>query len=94
MKKLVVDKVDGYNYYLKDNDSYYNLNIEFYDNIVINPKDIIYMDKKHLLNNQILSFGPLNEEYGKQVQIENSEEIITIESTNGNKIYLKRFYGQ
>ena len=93
MKKLVVDKVDGYNYCLKDNDTSYNLNIEFYGDVVINPKDVIYMSEKYLLNNQMLSFGPLDEEYGKQPQIENAEEIITIESTNGNKIYLKRFYG-
>ena len=32
MKKLEIEKIDGYNYYLKDSDNCkYKINIEFYD---------------------------------------------------------------
>ena len=50
MKKLKIEKIDNYNYSLKDSDNnYYNINIEFYDILdKIDIGDVLYMDEKLL----------------------------------------------
>ena len=92
MKKLEICNIDGYDYYLKYYEKEYKLNIEFYslDNIQIG--DVIYIPEKYLTSNEILSFGPLNEQYGEETT-NDSEEIIVIQTKDGSQHYLKRFYG-
>ena len=95
MIKLIIDKVEGYNYYLIDNNNKkYKINIEFY-NIENKPKekDIIYMNKE-LLNeiNIPLSFGPLLVKYGRKIESAEDKDILVLVSDN-KKEYLKRYYG-
>ncbi len=96
MLKLIVKKIDNYNYHLQDKfNRKYNLNIEFYNlknSIKIN--DYIYMNEKLIrkINNQAVSFGPLDGNYGKNIESSDDEDIIML-VTDNKKIYLKRFYG-
>ena len=96
MIKVIITEIDGYNYTLKDNkDKSYKINIEFYglsNNPTIN--DVIYINEKLLqeVENKPVSFGPLDEKYGKNINYNNDTDIICITTKEGN-IYLKRFYG-
>lgn len=91
MKKLIIDKIDGYRYTLKDDNNIYQLNIEVYGlELNLEIGDIICIDEKHL-KDRMLAFGPLNEEYGKEIST-NKDEVIVIIKENKN-YYLKRFYG-
>lgn len=96
--KLIINDIKGYNYYLKDkNDRMYESNIEFYDLETLPQKnDVIYMDKMllHKINDKMVSFGPLDGKYGKNITSENDEDIIILETENqSKKKYLKRYYG-
>lgn len=94
MKILSVDKKDKDYYYLKDeNNNSYKLNIIFYDlNIEVNAGDIICINENYL-NDKVLYFGSIKEEYGKRITRENVyDEIIVIQKGN-EKYFLKRFYG-
>jgi len=91
MKKVIIDKIDGYSYTLKDDNNIYQLNIEVYGlDFNLEVGDIIGINEKHL-KGRVLAFGPLNEEYGKDI-LTNKDEIIVIIKGNKN-YYLKRFYG-
>ncbi len=96
MIKLIIDNVDGYNYTLRDNDNTsYNINIEFYDiNKLPKIGDFIYISNKLLnkINNNIISFGKLDGIYGRNIIDENDEDIICV-SIHDKLIYLKRYYG-
>lgn len=93
MKKLEIEKIDGYNYYLKDNDNCkYKINIEFYDVLdKINIGDIIYINER-LLKEKILSFGLLNSIYGRTIKDSNDVDIAILKISS-KTIYLKRIYG-
>lgn len=94
MIKLIIEKIDGYNYLLKDEkDNAYNINIEFYD-LVSKPNinDYIYMNENLVKNNSVLSFGPLDGIYGKNIESSEDEDLIILVISN-EKIYLKRYYG-
>lgn len=93
MKKLEIEKIDGYNYYLKDSDNCkYKINIEFYDVLdKINIGDIIYINER-LLKEQILSFGLLNSIYGRTIKDSNDVDIAILKISS-KTIYLKRIYG-
>ncbi len=91
MIKLLVKKIDGFNYYLCDVNSKnsYNINIEFYsDKPVVG--DYLYLSFP-LIKENILNIGPLTSEYGKEI-IEEDDDLIKLEH-DGNIIYLKRLYG-
>lgn len=91
MIKLLVKKIDGFNYYLSDVNSKnsYNINIEFYsDKPVVG--DYLYLSFP-LIKEKILNIGPLTSEYGKEI-IEEDDDLIKLEH-DGNIIYLKRLYG-
>lgn len=91
MIKLLIKKIDGFNYYLCDVNSKnsYNINIEFYsDKPVVG--DYLYLSFP-LIKENILNIGPLTSEYGKEI-IEDDDDLIKLEH-DGNIIYLKRLYG-
>lgn len=91
MIKLLVKKIDGFNYYLSDVNSKnsYNINIEFYSDKPI-VGDYLYLSFP-LIKENILNIGPLTSEYGKEI-IEEDDDLIKLEH-DGNIIYLKRLYG-
>lgn len=94
MKKLIIKKIEDYNYTLIDDQQEYFLNLEFYD-LKISPKenDYLYINE-HLLKekNIPLCFGPINSHYGKEISSSEDEDILII-VINQEKIYLKRYYG-
>lgn len=96
MIKLVIKEISGYNYVLVDNDDRkYNVNIEFYgvQNLPM-VGDTLYLDEKMLneIDNNMVSFGPIDEKYGKDVNSIDDSEVICLVHGN-NSVYLKRFYG-
>lgn len=95
MRKLIIDKREGYNYFLTDidNNDKYNLNIEFYDlDFEVDVNDYIYIDEINL-NEKILSFGSLKNTYGEDVTEDDNRDEIIIVVHNDNLYYLKQFYG-
>lgn len=91
MIKLLVKKIDGFNYYLRDVNSKdsYIINIEFYsDKPVIG--DYLYLSYP-LVKENILNIGPLTSEYGKDVSLDD-DDLVMLEHEK-NIIYLKRLYG-
>lgn len=95
MKKLEINKIDNYQYELKDiNNKIYYFNIEFY-NLEKKPKigDYIYMNEKLLKEEySILSFDILESKYGRNIQTEEDEDLVILLIDN-ERIYLKRVYG-
>lgn len=92
MIKLLVKKIDGFNYYLCDVNSKnsYSINIEFYsDKPVVG--DYLYLSFP-LIKENILNIGPLTSEYGKEITEDDDDDLIKLEH-DGNIIYLKRLYG-
>ena len=91
MIKLLVKKIDGFNYYLYDVNSKnnYSINIEFYS---VKPVvgDYLYLSYP-LVKENILNIGPLISKYGKEIT-EDDDDLIKLEH-DGNIIYLKRLYG-
>lgn len=94
MIKLRIDKVDGYNYYLKDaKDFEYMLNIEFYGlNYKPSCNDYIFINEKILKENNSFNFGLLDNKYGKEINSSNDSDILILVTEN-KKIYMKRIYG-
>ncbi len=95
MKKLEINKIDNYQYELKDiNNKIYHFNIEFY-NLEKNPKigDYIYISEKLLQEEySLLSFDTLDSKYGRNIKNEEDEDLVILLIDN-KKIYLKRVYG-
>ena len=94
MKKFIIDKIDGYNYYLHDEDEKtYVLNIEFYDiNTNIKEGDYFYINDDKLVNSRVLSFGPIPGIFGKNITSSDDKDLLVLVSNN-KKLYLKRYYG-
>ena len=90
MVKLYVEKIDNYDYYLRDDKSNrYILNIELYNTMEkIEISDIIYIDGSLLNINIPLSFELLNNTNTKV----DKKEIMIIKKNN-KILYLKRIYG-
>lgn len=95
MKKLEINKIDNYQYELKDMDNkIYHFNIEFY-NLEKEPKigDYIYMNEKLLKEEySMLNFDILESKYGRNIQTEEDDDLVILLIDN-EKIYLKRVYG-
>ena len=92
MKKLEINKIDNYQYELKDNNKIYHFNIEFY-NLEKEPKvgDYIYMSEKLLQEEySVLNFDILDSGYDRNIKTK--EDLVTLLIDN-EKIYLKRVYG-
>lgn len=95
MKKLIIDNINNYDYYLKDEyEKLYKLNIEFYDLVDdIKIGDYIYMNEELFEEkNTLYSFGPLTGECGRKITSSTDKDIIVLIS-NDKEIYLKRYYG-
>lgn len=93
MKKVTIKDKEDYIYYLIDNNNEYELKIEFYDlNILPKKGDNFYLDEKLLREKILLSFGLINNNDGKDINLLKEDEILIL--YNGKeKIYLKRYYG-
>ncbi len=93
MKKVTIKDKEDYIYYLTDNNNEYELKIEFYDlNILPKKGDNFYLDEKLLREKILLSFGLINNNDGKDINLLKEDEILILD--NGKeKIYLKRYYG-
>ncbi len=86
MKKLIVTKIDNYNYTLTDGKRLYEKNIEFYSKNKPVIGDIIYLSDK-IFTSSFLSFiEPYN-----SVNL-SIDDIIKIVSNN-KEYYLQREYG-
>ena len=96
VKDLIVDSIDGYNYYLREENTNksYHLNIEFYG-LEENASNIIkiYMHDNLLQEHQCLSFGPIEEKYGKTITSSDDTDFIVVVMKEKKRYYLKRFYG-
>lgn len=93
---LKIIKIDNDNYtFIDSNNNIYNLNIKFYDidnNLSIG--DYIYMNIDYLDSKITLRFGKVTSKYGKDVSLDNIDEVIVIKKNNyDEEIYLKRIYG-
>lgn len=93
MKKLMVTKLDKYNYSLSNTEKNYTLNIEFYG--ISNTEDIetIFMNHNLLNVNYPLSFGLLDDKSGKVIKSKDDEDLIIVVMKDGKKHCLKRLYG-
>ena len=96
MVRLIIKSTFNYNYVVVDNnDREYNVNIEFYglqELPVVG--DYLYVDETMLneINNNMVSFGPIDGKYGKDINSIDASEVICLVHGN-NSVYLKRFYG-
>ena len=95
MMRLIIESIEKNNYSLRDKDNnLYKFHILFY-NIDKKPQvgDNIFMHKK-LINtpNKILSFGPLNSKYGKNILSADDPDFIIL-IINNEQFNLKRYYG-
>lgn len=95
MIKLKIEKIDGFNYYLKDeNNKSYKLNIEFYD-LIEKPmvNDELYIHEKLLQEPPTMfSFGSLSGKYGREIESPDDPDLLILSMGNEKK-YLKRYYG-
>lgn len=93
MKKLIIKKIDHYNYLLQDEKKKsYTINIEIYDiNTIIDVNDILYMDEK-LLKEKMLNLGLFNNPCGRNIENSEDKDIVILQ-TKQNRFYLKRIYG-
>ena len=93
MEKLVIKKIDHYNYLLQDEkQKSYMINIEFYDiNTIIEVNDILYMDEK-LLKEKMLNIGLFNDTCGRNIENSEDKDIVILQIKQ-NRFYLKRIYG-
>lgn len=91
MIKLLVKKIDGFNYYLSDVNSkdWYIINIEFYSEKPV-IGDYLYLNYP-LVKENILNIGPLTSNYGKNIS-NDDDDVVKLEH-DGKIIYLKRLYG-
>ena len=93
---LVIERVNDYEYFLKDSDmNEYILNMEFYDiDKLPSVGDKINMHKNMInnLDNYLYVFGSVDGLYGKKIDNLLDEDVIVLLIDN-KKIYLKRFYG-
>ena len=88
MKKVIVKKIDNYNYTLVDTkNSLYIKNIEFYSNYKPVVGDVIYLDDKILNENNLYAFSEIFDQ--ENVLMEDMIKII-----HDDKVYyFQRIYG-
>ena len=95
MIKLMIEKIDKNNYFLKDkDDNKYRFHIQFYD-LDKNPEvgDVLYVNEKLLDSGSYLfSFGPLISKFGKNMTSTKDPDLIVL-AMGDEKKYLKRYYG-
>lgn len=70
MKKVTIKDKEDYIYHLIDDNNEYKLKIEFYDlNILPKKGDNFYLDEKLLREKILLSFGLINNNDGKDINL-------------------------
>ena len=93
MKILDIKKIDKYNYELSDDYEKYNLNIQFYTSFNTDDLRSIYIHENLLKNNNVLSFGNLEDTCGKVIKSKDDEDLIILFLKDGTKMIMKRLYG-
>ena len=87
MKKVIINKIDGYDYELKDNNQTYIKNIEFYSNYKPVIGDIIYLDDLILDEDNLYAFDEVYDTSNIKL-----EDVIKV--VHGTKeYYFQRRYG-
>ena len=87
MKKVVVTKIDDYNYSLFDGKRTYVKNIELYLNKKLKLNDIVYISEKILKETNSFAFTELFQD-----NIIEADDIIKVISDD-KEYYLQRIYG-
>lgn len=93
MIKLIIKNIDNHLYCLKDdNNNSYEIIIEFQKlNEIPRINDYIYISEA-LLNNKMITLGPLGSKYGRKMTSSSDDDIAILE-IKGEKLYLQRYYG-
>ena len=93
MIKLIIKNIDNHLYYLKDDkNNSYEIIIEFQKlNEIPRINDYIHISKS-LLNEKMITLGPLGSAYGRKMTNSSDDDIAILE-IKGEKIYLQRYYG-
>lgn len=92
MKKLIIKNINSFIYTLYDGVKNYNVKMEFFD---VEPLigDTLYVhDNLFKSFNELLSFGPIDGIYGRNIQDSNDPDILVL-NQGTKRIYLKRYYG-
>ncbi len=87
MRKVIIKKIDNYDYELIDKDQVYTLNIEFYSNYKPQVNDIIYLDDSILEENNLYAFDEIYDT--KNVDIKDIIKVVN----NDKAYYFQRRYG-
>ena len=90
MLKLEIIAINNFDYMLRDVDTLkrYNLNLEFYNTLMPNIHDLLYIDEDIIRENTFYTFGKINK---KDNNIKD-KDLIKIVSKD-NEYYLQRYYG-
>lgn len=93
MIKLIIKNIDNHLYYLKDDkNNSYEIIIEFQKlNEIPRTNDYLYISEV-LLNQKMITLGPLGSTYGRKITNPSDDDIAILE-IEGEKIYLQRYYG-
>ena len=88
MKKLIISKIDNYDYTLVDESrKSYNLNIEFYTRYKPQMADIIYIDESILEEKNLFAFCEIDD--NDNADIKDIAKVVN----NNKEYYFKRVYG-
>lgn len=87
MKKVIINKIDGYDYTLIDNNRTYVKNIEFYSNYKPVIGDIIYLDDLILNENNLYAFDEVYDTTNAML-----EDVIKVVH-GSDEYYFQRRYG-
>lgn len=95
MIRLIIYKIDGNDYFLKDdNNKTYHLKLKFYRFMEL-PKinDSLFIHESLLHDeNLLLRLGPINGKYGRKIKSSSDADLIVLVNDK-EEIYLKRYYG-
>ena len=92
MKKLIIEKVEDYKYFLTNGEDTYEVIIEFHDLLTSPQKgDYLYINEK-LLVEKFLCFGAIDSTYGRKIESSEDEDLLIL-SIGDERLYLKRLYG-
>lgn len=93
MRRFKIINIDNYDYTLIDDKlNKREITIEFHKlNELPRVNSYIYLSD-NLLNEHLISLGPLGSKYGKKLDKDDEDDISVLE-IDGEKIYLQRYYG-
>lgn len=88
MKKLIIQKINGYNYIVIDEKgTNYRLNVEFYSKYKPQVNDIIYVDDSIVKEVNLYTFDEVHDT--KNIYIEDFIKVVS----NDKEYYFQRRYG-